>query len=312
MSGRESFADQGVPTRGAQDTPYPTFRQVARQLALHLCEYFVGEVLGRGADEVGLDSERAADIAVPGVLTYVSSAAGDTTQTLTVYGLDGSGDPASESVLLTGDTPITGAQTFSSVLAATLSAAAVGTVTAKDGVPTTLFSLAAGDLTKGYAPEDFAADGGVLVVSVDTDDAGEVAVVLGLNAAGDPVVEAFALDTANTTPVVGSELFATVTAVLLGGVAAARTVTVTPEVSTLAGLPFEPAIVDFYDPDSNLELRMLPGSAGAHFVDLTDGTAATPDISVGATSVTLPRDLVLPGHTVSVVCVGVRSDGGGL
>ena len=70
----------------------------ATATALLTTTAFVGT--GTRAD-AGLDTQRTADIPAPGVLDYVSSNAGDTTQEITVYGLNGVA-PVSETVTLNG------------------------------------------------------------------------------------------------------------------------------------------------------------------------------------------------------------------
>lgn len=61
-------------------------------------------------------------------ITAVSSGAGDTTQVLTVYGLDQYGQPLRESLTLNGTTPVVGAKAFLTVTRVAISAAAAGNV----------------------------------------------------------------------------------------------------------------------------------------------------------------------------------------
>jgi hypothetical protein len=176
--------------------------------------------------EAGLDSERAADIPSAGVLDVVSSAGGDTTQTLTVYGLDGTGALISEAIALTGSSNTQGSTSFTKVLACRLDAAAAGTITVSDfPVTTTLFTIAPATLTRGLVDTTNTPAAGAATVSIDVDAAHD-AVLIGTNAAGTTVNEVFDLTAGATTPVVGSVAFAAITTILLGDVAAARTVTV--------------------------------------------------------------------------------------
>lgn len=316
---RLSFAEQQIPDDGTGAPIYPDRYEIARSFCKHLNEVFAGEIVGRGVTEAGLVTQRAADIPAPGTLDVASDAAGDTTQTLTVYGLDGSDNLISEDFILAGVATVSGAVSFTKVLAAVLDAAAVGNVTVDDTViPTNLFTLAAGVLTRGFAAEAFDADG-VLTVSIDTNAVGVQVVVMGLDSAGLAVDETFAMDTAATTPVVGSVAFATITAVLLGDAAAARTVEVTPGDSELTGIPFEPAIVDIYNPDAPIFQRQLPGSSGVIDVNLNTGAAPTlaPTVSVDDATIptwkiTLVRALAPATETVSVLCTGFREIGGSL
>lgn len=175
--------------------------------------------------EAGLAAERSADIPSAGVLDVASSAAGDTTQTITVYGLDASNVPIKEALALNGTTNVTGTVSFTKVLGCVLDVATVGTVTVSDSpVTTTLFTLAPAVLTRGVVQTTNTPVKGVVTVTVDTDDATDV-VVRGTNAGGTEIAERFDLTTANTTPVVGTTVFANITQLELGDPIAGRTVT---------------------------------------------------------------------------------------
>lgn len=173
----------------------------------------------------GLDSQRSSEVTLAGVLTYVSSSASDTTQTVTVYGLNGSNVPISETITLNGTTDVVGTTSFTQVTGASKSAATVGTVTAADATPTTLFSLAPATLTRGLSVLTNAPAAGVLTLDLDSASAGANVVVRGLNASGVAVSERF--DVAAGTPVVGTTAFASLTHIELGDVPAARTLTAT-------------------------------------------------------------------------------------
>lgn len=173
----------------------------------------------------GLDSQRASEVTLVGVLTVVSTDIGDTTQSLTVFGLDALNAPISETFALNGTTPVVGTTSFSQVTGALLSAAAAGTVTASDGTPTVLFSLAPAVLTRGLSLMTNAPAAGVLTLDLDSASAGANVVVRGLNAAGAAISERF--DVAAGTPVVGTTTFAKITYLELGDLPAARTLTLT-------------------------------------------------------------------------------------
>lgn len=315
---RESYAEQQIPAKGSLDTPYPTSRKLVGVMGVHLTEMFVGEAEVVGDSATGLSAERSADIPAPGTLDYASSNAGDTTQTVTVYGLDGSNNVISETKTLNGTTTVHGAVSFTKVIAAVVSAAHAGTVTVKDTViPTTLFSIATGTLTKGYLAENLAIGGGHVTVSIDTNVAGKALIVLGTDADGDPVSEYFSM-TAAATPIEGAVDFETVTALLLGDIAAARTVSVTGVNAFLGGIPFEPAMVDVHDTAVPLEQRMMPTSSGTVNINLNTGAAAAANISVaeddpdaGTFKVVLPRAVAPAKHVVHVVCYGIRNGGNG-
>ncbi|HEY5553012.1 MAG TPA: hypothetical protein VIK52_14060 [Opitutaceae bacterium] len=176
--------------------------------------------------EAGLLAQRTNDIPAPGVVNVASSNAADTTQTVTVYGLSALNAPIQETIALNGVTPVQGLTSFASVLAVRLSAVALGTVTVSDfPVTTTLFTLLTTVLTRGIVDPTNTPANGVLTVSIDVDTAVDV-VVRGTNAAGAAVAERFDMTAGNTTPVVGTAVFASITSILLGDVAGARTITV--------------------------------------------------------------------------------------
>lgn len=172
--------------------------------------------------EAGLTTERTADIAAPGVLEYLSSDAGDTTQTVTVYGLDASDLPVTETVSLTGTTVVTGTQSFAKVLGCVKSAATLGTVTVRSTVPTTLFSMAAAILSRGVVLLTNAMAQGVVTLAIDTPVAGADVALFGLSASGAAVGQRFDV---SASPVVGTVSFGTLQVLALGDIAGARTVT---------------------------------------------------------------------------------------
>ncbi|MCZ6868112.1 MAG: hypothetical protein O7G84_01250 [Gammaproteobacteria bacterium] len=168
--------------------------------------------------ESGLEAERAADIPAPGVLDVVSSNAGDTTQSITVFGLDGVGAVINEVIALNGTTNVQGTTSFTKVLAIRLSASAAGTVTVSDfPISVTLFTVLTTVLTRGLVDLTNAPAAGVVTVAAVADFAAD-AVILGTDAAGTPVNEVFDLTAALTTPVVGTVSFSTLTTLLLGDV----------------------------------------------------------------------------------------------
>lgn len=176
--------------------------------------------------ETGLVAQRASDIPAPGVLDVASDNAGDVGQVLTAYGLDGGGAVVSEQFVLAGVANVVGVVAFTKVLACRLSAVAAGTVTVSDSpVTTTLFTLAPAVLTRGIVDPTNAPAAGVATVSIDVDTAVDV-VLLGTNAAGVPVSDVFDMTAGATTPVVGTTVFSTITAILLGDVAGGNTITV--------------------------------------------------------------------------------------
>jgi hypothetical protein len=177
-----------------------------------------------GKIDTGLLAQRTNDIPAPGVIDVVSSAAGDTTQSITIFGLNASSAPISETIALNGVTNVQGSTAFTKVLACQLDAATAGTVTVSDfPVVTTLFTLAPATLTRGMLVLDSMPMAGTITMAIDVDTAVDV-VIRGENAAGAAVAERFDMTAGATTPVVGTVQFARITAAELGDVAGARSI----------------------------------------------------------------------------------------
>lgn len=158
-----------------------------------------------------------------GVLNVVSDNAGDTTQTVTIYGIDGV-TPVSETLTLNGLTVVIGTQNFTKVTGIRKSAATLGNVVVEDSVSATVATLAPATLTSGLSILTNAPAAGVATVTVDANTADEM-VVRGLDASGAEVAQYIDLTAAFTTPVVGTVAFSRITQIELGDVPVARTVT---------------------------------------------------------------------------------------
>lgn len=187
----------------------------------------------------GLETERAAEMSSTQAVEVLSSAAGDTTQTATIYGIDGSGVPCKASIALNGTTVVEGTQLFAQVTGAKLSGVTVGNITVRtaDGI-TTLFSFTAGQTTKGLAVLTNAFFMGAGSIAVDATTAGSNVVVRGLTAAGAEVavrLDAGAGLTQSLTSAMG--MVASIMHVELADLPAARTATLTSTV-TLAHASF--------------------------------------------------------------------------
>lgn len=88
---------------------------------------------------------------------------------------------------------------------------------------------------------------------------------------------------------------------------------------SLRGIPFQPAIVDVYEPVAPLAQRQIPGSAGAIDINLITGAAAAAAIVVAVDDPTVPSwrvnlvaGIAVNGRVVHVVCQGFRDQGGSL
>jgi hypothetical protein len=189
--------------------------------------------------DTGLLGDLTAQMAASDTLEVLSSAAGDTTQTLTVYGLDASDAPIKVSFALDGTTIVPNAQIFKKVTGAVLDAAAVGTVTLQRTTgPTTVLTLAPASTVAGLEITTNTPAAGVATVAIDVDTAVDV-VVRGLGVSGAEVAERFDMTAGATTPVVGTTVFSAITQVELGDVAGARTVTVSIDAALTAHSTFK-------------------------------------------------------------------------
>lgn len=179
------------------------------------------DVLINGSkSDAGLTAEVAsvAPAGFPSVVDVVSSAAGDTTQTITIYGLDGAGAAQRETIALNGATNVQGTLTWTKVLGAVLSAAAAGTITVSDfPVVTTIMTFAPAVTTRGVVvmTNGIHADIPLVQVTASADEAVDVA-IFGQSPAGAPVGEVFDFTTINTTPLAGAVDFSLIEVIALG------------------------------------------------------------------------------------------------
>ena len=144
-----------------------------------------------------------------GPAVMVSTSASDTTQTMSLYGLDASGAVQSETVALNGTTPVQSTGSWTRIDGAILSEAAVGTVSlfggTTPGSQTKLTSLTAGQLTKGMtAIVSTDMDGATMSVSISSGTARGVKV--GVDVGGSAVMELY--ETAGTQA--GTQAFGSV------------------------------------------------------------------------------------------------------
>lgn len=175
--------------------------------------------------QAGLTSERSADIPATGKVEVQSDNAGDTSQKVTVYGLDASNEPLSEELSLNGTTTVTGSKDFAKVLSAKLSASATGTVTVDDTSTTTLFSFSSGTTTRGLTEPTNMPVANMKPTVTASSDVSSDAVVRGLSPAGAAIAERVDLSSASTTPVTLTNDFSKITQLDLGDLAGGENIT---------------------------------------------------------------------------------------
>lgn len=151
----------------------------------------------------------------------VSTDGGDTTQTITIYGLDASGAPQTETLSLNGTNAVVGVATWQAngILGCIMDSTATGTVsvTSSPTVATIVFSLTAGQTTKGVLEVDngqVQSGIGIQVTASSAPAGAREIIIFGL--AGQTGV-AEAITVSGATPVVGAVLtFTEVTVICLG------------------------------------------------------------------------------------------------
>ena len=189
-----------------------------------------GSIVASGTRDVaGLDGD-VTPLAAQGNVQVVSSDVGDTTQKVTVYGLDAAGDPVKETLDLDGTTPKVGTQVFGlgDVLGVLVDGVTVGNVLVRDNVgPTTILTITAGNTTSGLKPGvTMYVSGGKVTVAGDGATTKDLLLV-GTAPSGAVQLEKLLLNGA--TNVVSTGDWATITAIVLGDVEAGVVVTVSAE-----------------------------------------------------------------------------------
>ncbi len=199
---------------------------------------------------VGLDTD-ITDTVAPAIVEVLSASAADVGQTVTVYGLDGANAVIREVLTLNGTAAVLGTSTFATakVLGAEVSGTTTGIVTVRVSPGgATIMTIPAGanqtqGLRKGVA--NFVSGSAVTLV-LDAAGTPDV-IIVGTSTTGAVLTERFLL--AGTTPVVGAGAFSTITAIVLGDVLAARTVTTTAQAAKTVAATQDTIqkVADFYN-----------------------------------------------------------------
>jgi len=172
----------------------------------------------------GLDSEITNPVTATQAVELVSDDAGDTTQTVTLYGLDTSNAAQWETLSVNGLSVVTGNKTWNEIHGAIIDGAPAGTVTVRNlSGGTTILTLTAGAMTKGLHVMSEVSVAGVVLDLVRGAAGTEKLVVVGKNASGGAQYEAVTLN--GSTPVATTGTWSSITYLAFGAVAAAGTVT---------------------------------------------------------------------------------------
>jgi hypothetical protein len=190
---------------------------------------FLYEMRAPGASARATDAAAAAQVYTNGVITVVSTNAGDT-QDVTVYGVNTStGLAQSEVITLNGVTPVSSSNSYSRITGIVASREPVGQVNLRDaaGTPIVWLSLSNTQRRAGVvasASRPGIAGRAIRVWAAFDPSAGATrkVVVRGLDASASPISEVVTLNGA--TPITLSGLFDQITQVEVGDVAPATTV----------------------------------------------------------------------------------------
>lgn len=205
----------------------------------------------------------------------VSSSASDT-GTITIYGLDDDGDAQSETLTMTGTSAVTGTATWSKILGASLSAAAVGTISVTNAAADlNVFSISPSDTVEGVVPIDNVALKGTAVTVVADGVTVKPVVVFGFSASGAAQVEKFTLS--STTPVVGSLTWSRITGIAVGHVQTARTLTISGNVAVLAPSTYTTAndVAAYFNALTGWTVAVTGGEGATEIADMDEKTATT-------------------------------------
>lgn len=172
----------------------------------------------------------------------VSDSTDDTTQTVTIYGTNGSNELQIEELgPLTGTTPVTGSLTFNNVCGVIIDGECAGTVTVSENSGSlAITTITTGNLSSGVleptSPRGSAMN---LVLNISTENT-EYVYIIGTDVAGDPQSEVVA---GSASADVTANAYATITQFMVGDCAAtARALTVTADAErVVAGIATEAA-----------------------------------------------------------------------
>jgi len=180
-----------------------------------------------GRTDLGLDGD-VTGLLAQGAVRVKSASAADVGINVVIYGLNASGNPVSETLTLNGTADVNGSQIFGAgdVLGAKVLGTTAGAITVSDQVtPTTIMTIALGTNQSKGLVQCAAMYVGNTTLSLVADAATTKAViVVGTSPTGAVQLAKFTLN--GTTPVVGVASFASITALVLGDLEAARTLTV--------------------------------------------------------------------------------------
>lgn len=222
----------------------------------------------------GLDSQITNPVTAGQVVELVSSDVGDTAVVIEIIGTTATNTTQRARVTLTGTTPIDTAVTWNAVHGARIvSGTALGTVTLRnDGAGTTIATLTAGAPTKGLSVASDMSVTGALAYVADGATTARVTMV-GLSAAG--VIQTETVQLNGATPVAGVATWSRIDYLAVGGLAAARTLTIsgTAVSAPVAGINTLAKLADKFNATPGWTLTLSTGQTAASPATLDHATA---------------------------------------
>jgi len=224
---------------------------------------------------VGLSAEITNPVTTGQAVELVSSNAGDTALTVTIYGLDALNAVQSETLAVNGLTVVTGTRLWNAIHGARISGTPLGTVTVRNlSAGTTIVTLLSGSLTKGLYVLSDASVAGVVLSIVRSTAGTEVLTVVGRNASG--ALQLAKVTLAGTTTVLTVATWSAIDYLALGAVPGAATVTASAKSvsSPHAGLPTVQKAADKFNGTPGYTFTVVTGRTTFLMADLDYVAAA--------------------------------------
>jgi len=226
----------------------------------------------------GLDTDITNQVALGGYLSaqveFLSSAAGDTTQTVTLYGVDGTGVAVVESLACNGTSVVTSVRLYNKIHGAKISAAPAGTVTIRNlSAGTSITTLTAAAMTKALGLCTDMPVAGTLNCKADAGCTNRVTIV-GRNVNGVLQAETVTLNGTNNVPTTGSWTYVDYMAV--GELVVARTLTLSGVAGSglySGGYDTLQKQLDYYNSKDGFEFIALSGALNFLMVNMDIYTA---------------------------------------
>lgn len=210
--------------------------------------------------QLGKDTDITNPVTADTKCELVSSDTGDH-QVVTLYGINGSGAVAKDTITLNGTTVVESNITWDLICGGMVASVPTGTVTVRNlGVGTTIFTLTSGAMTKGIGECSDMPIANTTVTLVADAATTKKAIIVGTSTAGSEQLEAVTLN--GTTPVVTTSTWSGHTRYVMGNVEVARTVTIsgTAVSATFASYPTLAACIAWFNSRDGFTMASTQGN----------------------------------------------------